>query len=105
LIPDSEFRISNLEAYPNPYNPRKGSLTLSFDVTAPVNKVEIRIYTVSYRRIMEITEYGSFYGRSVVTIASRKLVRLANGTYYMVVAAEGAGKKATSKPAELIILR
>jgi hypothetical protein len=104
-IPDSEFRISNLEVYPNPYNPRKGDLNISFEATGHTDKIIVRIYTVSYRRIMEETEYGDFYGRSDVSIASRKLARLANGTYYAVIAGEGNGKRALSKPVELIVLR
>lgn len=71
----------------------------------PADKITVRIYTVSYRRIIEATEYGSFYGRSTMSIASRKLQRLANGTYYIVIVGEGNGKKAVSKPVEIIILK
>jgi hypothetical protein len=104
VIPDSEFRILNLEVYPNPYRPRAGDLTFSFDATMPADKITVRIYTVSYRRIIEVTEYGSFYGRSTVSIASRKLQKLANGTYYIVIVGEGSGSKTISKPVELIVL-
>jgi hypothetical protein len=101
-----KLEIKDVLAYPNPYRPRAGDLIFSFDATRPVNKISIRIYTVSYRRIIEETVYGDFYGRSAVTIASRKLQRLANGTYYVVISGEGSGgEKAASKPVELIILK
>lgn len=93
-------------AFPNPYSPgRVGSLSFEFDATGAINKVTVRIYTVSFRRIIEAAEYGNFYGRSAVTVASRKLSRLANGTYYVVLAGEGPEGKSVSKPVELIVLR
>jgi peptidoglycan/xylan/chitin deacetylase (PgdA/CDA1 family) len=106
IIPGTELRITDLLAYPNPYNPAKGDLMFGFDTNITVDRVTIRIYTSAYRRIMEETESGGFYGRSVVIIKSWKLGELANGTYYVLVSGEAAdGKKAAAKIVELVILR
>jgi hypothetical protein len=105
-LDSGHLTLDNILIYPNPYRPRAGDLWLSFDSAGLLNKISVRIYTASYRRIIDVTEEGDFYGRPAVSVPSRKLERLANGTYYVVLAGEGAGSgRITSKPAELIILK
>src|ERR1035437_6975308 len=101
-----KFEINNPVIYPNPYSLHGGGLIIGMDLTRPADRINIRIYTVSYRQIADITESGYFLGRVKLPVPDRYLDRLANGIYYMKAAGEGYGnEKAVSKPVQLIILR
>lgn len=102
----NKFEIKNPVIYPNPYSLHGGGLLIGMDLTRPADRINIRIYTVSYRQIADITESGHFLGRVKLPVPDRYLDRLANGIYYMRAAGEGYGnEKAVSKPVQLIILR
>jgi hypothetical protein len=67
----------------------------------------IRVYTVMFRRVLEVPA-GASNARDVTAEISRlKLSRLAAGTYYVVVTGKSRDdyEHAVSKPAVLLILR
>jgi hypothetical protein len=76
-----------------------------FDAAGTADKITVRIYTVSFRRIISETVGGTYTGISNVSLAAYKLSKLANGAYYAVLEAEAGGQRAVSKPVELIILK
>lgn len=75
-------------------------------LTRQVVKLSVRIYTVSFRRVIEEAEDIHAAGETALTLAGRKFSRLACGAYYVVITGETAGgETAVSKPVELIILK
>ena len=100
------FEIPNTLIYPNPYNPDNNDLKINISITQAAAEMKIRIYTVGYRRIMEIA-CGALNEKEVtVTIPGARISRLSAGTYYMI--AEGkstGGQKTRSKPKTLVILK
>lgn len=96
--------IQNEIAYPNPYN-LNGDFSVGFDISRPADKITVRIYSASYRKVLETSESGYFFGETAVTVRQWRLGKMGNGIYYVQVIAEGAGERAFSKPVEAIILR
>jgi hypothetical protein len=91
---------------PNPYNPAKGDLNIRMNLTGQAIKISIRVYTVSFRRVIEETQDVSVYGLADISFAGGKFSRLASGIYYVVIKGETAdGETAAAKPKVLIILR
>lgn len=79
---------------------------MKITLTQAASEMKVRIYSVSYRRVLE-TECGAVNTKEVTVIITRdKIARLAAGTYFMVVSGKSnGGEKAVSKPQELIILK
>lgn len=101
-----KFGIRDVVLYPNQYNSQTGDLRISFDATRPAAKITIRIYTVSYRRILEKTIGGPFVRWSTLSIPAESISKFTNGVYYVLLSGESTeGEKAVSKPADLIILK
>jgi hypothetical protein len=81
-------------------------MKIKISITQPAHELKLRIYTVSFRRIMEV-ELGAAASKEItVVVPSSKLKRLSPGTYY-IVAAGGSedGANAVSKPQPIIILK
>jgi len=106
IIQSDKLEIKDLLMVPNPYNPGKGNFGVRMTLTRQVVKLSIRIYTVSFRRIVEETENISASGQVTLSFAMHKFSKLGCGMYYVVITGETAGgEKAASKPEELIILK
>jgi hypothetical protein len=105
-VPSDKLEIKDLVIVPNPYNPMYGDFGMQVNITMPVDKIAIRVYTVSLRRIIEETQQGTISGIRTLSLPARKFSRLASGLYYIVVLGEAAdGKKAVSKPVVMVVLR
>jgi hypothetical protein len=75
-------------------------------MSGQADKIKVRVYTASYRRVMEEEFRGAFVDGMTVDVAARRFARLGNGTYYIIALAESSsGEKATSKLKTLIIIR
>jgi len=99
-----KLEINDVVVYPNPVK-QPADLKISFDVTRNASKIQVRIYTTAYRRVIEETFEGSFLRDTVITVPRRKLSRLSSGVYYAVIRAESQDQKALSKPVEILIAR
>jgi len=99
-----KLEIVDVVVFPNP-SKQPADLKIKFDVTRHASRIQVRIYTTAYRRVIEETFEGAFIGDTTVTIPQRKLSRLSSGTYYIFILAENSSEKAGSRPEELIIIR
>lgn len=92
--------------YPNPYIYPAGDLNIKIDITQPAGNIKVRIYSVSFRKILE-HDFNAVYNKeAVLVIPAAELNRLASGTYYVVITGRSTtGDKAVSKPQVLIILK
>jgi hypothetical protein len=104
----AEFVISDPAIFPNPYNSASGSgAYFRCDLTQDAKNLKIKIYTMGFRAIREVTLAGILEdGRVDRSIPAADLARLANGIYYYMVTGEnGQGARAKSPPELLIILK
>jgi beta-glucanase (GH16 family) len=99
-----KFEIVGFTIFPNPVK-QPADLMLKFDVTRRASKIQVRIYTTAYRRVIEETYEGSFLRDTVITVPQRKLGRLSAGIYYISICAKNGSAKAVSKTEESIILK
>ena len=99
-----KLEILDPAVFPNPCK-QPADIRLKFNVTRHVSKIQVRIYTTAYRRVIEETFEGSFLRDTVITVPQRKLGKLSAGIYYVSIHAENGAEKAVSKPVELIILK
>ncbi|MBP7793333.1 MAG: beta-mannanase [Candidatus Goldbacteria bacterium] len=101
--------IDNVLIFPNPYNPDKGNLKISFNVMQKTEMVKVRIYTTGYRLIKEIEFTDKIYNTGETCtkeITDIHFNGMANGIYYIIVFAKNSeGKETKSKPEVLIILK
>ena len=105
-ILSDKLEIKDPVIIPNPYNPAKGDLNVRMNLTGKAVKMSIRVYTVSFRRVIEETQDISLYGLVNISFAGGKFNKLASGIYYVVIKGETAGgEKAATKSKVLIILR
>jgi hypothetical protein len=105
-ISNQQPAINNVIISPNPYNPTKGDLKINILITGQLRIIKIKIYTVSYRLIKQITYEGEYAGENVISIEKKHLNRLANGVYHIIIIGrDKEGIEVRSKPMDLIILR
>jgi hypothetical protein len=99
--------INNVVIYPNPYNPSKGNLRIRVEIEGISKIARVKIYTMGFRMIKQVTVVGNYVqGANTIDIDSRYLMKLANGTYYIVVSmVDERGKQVNSKPQVLIVLK
>jgi hypothetical protein len=103
-----QLTIGNVIIYPNPCNPVKENLYVSFDVSQRVKLVKLTIYTVGYRKIKQITDVSKNYdpGEIRLTVENKYLMPFANGVYYVIIGVVNLqNEKVLSKPQKLIILK
>jgi len=106
-----EQSITDILAYPNPYNPEKGlPLYVGFSVEKKdIDAVMLRIYTGAFRLVREFRLEGlnarSAASAGYVECGSIQMRGMSNGTYYAVITAEKNGVKTKSKVSTLIILK
>jgi hypothetical protein len=105
-IENQKLLIENIVLYPSPYNPEKGNLTISFDITQNVKTIKVKIYTTSYRKIKQLNYSYQNAGNIKLTIENKYLQNIANGVYHILIGIVNLkNEEAWSKPEELIILR
>ena len=101
-----KFEITGVLIYPNPYIYLAGDLNMKIDITRPAEDIKARIYSVSFRRLLEHDFNATDNKETVAVIPKAELSRLASGTYYVVITGRSTtGDKAVSKPQVLIILK
>lgn len=91
--------------YPNPAN-AQSDLKIKFFITKTADKIEIKLYTIGFRLIKEISkEINLQAGENNITIENQFLKEVAKGIYYYVIIIEdNKGKKITSKIQKFMIL-
>jgi beta-glucanase (GH16 family) len=102
----NKFELTNILVYPNPYISSTADLKIKIDISQPAAQVKARIYTASFRRVIEY-DYGPSDNKEILaTIPAEKIQKLASGTYYLVVTGSSTtGRKAVSRPSVLIIFK
>ncbi len=103
VINDQNPSIDNVVIYPNPYNPKKGNLKISFDAKGSIKVIKVKIYSSGFRLVKQITKQST---QNVMEIESRYLSGLANGAYYVTLnGIDEKGRQTNSKPVVLVIIR
>jgi hypothetical protein len=75
-------------------------------MTGRVDKIKVRMYTVSFRLIIETAPSYTGTDTVILILPPAVLKRLSIGTYYVLVSTGSAsGKKAASKPHLLVVLK
>ncbi len=103
--------ITDVKPYPNPVNPVKDpQVRIGFKIAqTDIDKIIIRIYTSGYRLIKEVREEGTaavlIATQGYISIETKDIQTLANGTYYFYVKSERKGKSSRSKIEKLIVLK
>jgi len=103
--------IKDVIAYPNPYNPAKGTyLSIAFNAAQrDCDSVQVKVYTTSLRRVrairLENVAARAAAARGVIDCEARYFGGLANGAYYFVVELEKDKKTARSRIENLVIIK
>ncbi|MBP7793171.1 MAG: cellulase family glycosylhydrolase [Candidatus Goldbacteria bacterium] len=107
-----QFIIDNVLIYPNPYNPYnpgKGDLKISFNLTQESKIIKVRIFTSGLRLIKYMEFQDKTYDAektNVIEIPKKHFNEMASGAYYMIIFAKNSeGKETKSKPEALVILK
>jgi hypothetical protein len=100
-----KFEIKDPVVYPNPYN-KSAAVYFRFNATQACGSAVLKIYTTSFRMILEEVLGACDDGRDIKPVMAYRFSTLANGTYYYVITAKNyAGKSAVSKIQKLMIIR
>jgi hypothetical protein len=104
---NSGFKINSVLIYPNPAMAGKDQLNVHIDITQQPQSLNMKIYTASFRLIMDKTwPASSITGHYDVNIPANELANLASGTYYYVLTVEDeASGELKNKTGLFIILR
>ena len=108
LTPGTTLEITEHIAYPNPYIPGTGvGINIRFKVSTPHISEKVLFYTVSFRRIKELTQNSAFNaGFSTFIFPDAEAALLSSGTYYYIIkAADASGREVMSKIGVFSILR
>ena len=100
----------NPKLYPNPLNPLKApELIISYNFAQGIDRVTVKIYTVSYRLIREYvfdeSQMQQIILQGYVKYDTTQLAGLSNGTYYYVVITDNQGKAEKPVVGKFIILK
>jgi len=91
--------------YPNPLI-TDNDLKIKFSVTKKMKKVEIRIYSTSFRLIFDFMIEKDFGLNDEIIIDKKYIKNLAKGIYYYIVIGEdGSGQKIKSKIEEMVVIK
>lgn len=101
--PTATFNPNNNILFPNPWD---GSLPLYIHhtITTPADKVNIKVFTISFRKVAEIDGYPSAVGQPTYYIFWNQMNNPANGLYYVVIE-ENRGHKQTQTVLKLLVRR
>ncbi|HPD19014.1 MAG TPA: hypothetical protein PLF61_05060, partial [Candidatus Goldiibacteriota bacterium] len=106
---NKQIAINDVLIYPNPYNPGKGDLKISFNLTQESKIIKVRIFTSGLRLIKYMEFQDKTYDAektNVIEIPKKHFNEMASGAYYMIIFAKNSeGKETKSKPEVLIILK
>jgi len=97
--------ITDIIAFKNPYKGSGEGLSILVKMQGRARLATVRIYTASFRRVVETEFRGDFHNDSVIEVQPRLLSSLANGTYYYFLEAEGELGTTRSRLQNLIILK
>jgi hypothetical protein len=97
------FNPNNNIIFPNPWD---GSVPLYIyhTLTTPADKVNIKVFTIGFRKVAEIDGYPSAAGQPTYYIYWNQMGNVANGLYYVVVE-ENRGRKQTQTVLKLLVRR
>lgn len=105
IAPGVVAGITDTLIYPNPHNPGNIDLSIRISVTGSVSEIKIRVYTVGFRRVLEIPAGSASAGEATAAISKEQIKPLSSGIYYVVVSGVSeSGKILFSKPRNLIIM-
>ncbi len=100
------FTITGAVIFPNPYCQDAGGLKVRFIISQPAESITIRLYTVSYRLVLEHDFGASNDMENTAIIPADDFGKLASGVYFLTVEGRSkTGKKDAAKPGKLIVLR
>jgi hypothetical protein len=101
-----KLEINNVAIYPNPLV-IGGALNIKLNLSQAPGKIKLKIYTVSFRAVREITwKNGIHAGDNTLQASSMNIGNLAGGVYYYVIKADNlSGTEAGSKAGPLVVLR
>ena len=104
-----QLSIDNVLIYPNPYFPDKhNSLNISFEKISDIQIIKIKIYTMGFRLIENITftNFSINFKTIILNIENKYIQNKANGIYFVLVSIiDNENKQIWFKPEELIILK
>jgi hypothetical protein len=78
-------------------------LNIALNMSCPADDVRVRIYTASFRKVLD-ERYGSPSANRIISIQAPQMARLRSGTYYIEVLAQAGNRKA-KRVSVLIILK
>jgi hypothetical protein len=89
--------------FPNPWD---GTVPLCFyhNLTTPADSVNVKVFSISFRKIAEIDGYPAAVGQYPYYIFWEQMGNVANGLYYVVIE-ENRGHKQTQKVLKLLVKR
>ncbi|MEI7542819.1 MAG: glycosyl hydrolase family 18 protein, partial [bacterium] len=101
------FKINDLLAYPNPYNPVAGNLLVDFVLTKNIIKLQYKIFTVAGRLIRtDQVAINLAAGKQTVAFSKGIFETLSQGVYYYVISVTSdSGETTKSKIDKVILLR
>lgn len=101
--PTATFNPNNNILFPNPWD---GNSPLYFyhTIGTKADSIDVKVYTVSFRKVCEIDGYPAQTGQPTYYIFWNQLGNVANGLYYVVVV-EKRGRKQTQSVMKLLIKR
>ncbi len=101
-----KFVIQDILIYPNPVGPGPVDVKMNISITQAAAEITVKIYTVSFRHIMEIYLGAVNTKKITALIPAARIKHLSAGTYYVVVTGRSiGGEKVVSKLQTMIILK
>ncbi len=98
------FQINNVIIYPNPNNDFN-DLKIVCDITKPINKLTVNIYTNGFRKVIGVPRFGNYYYNTLITLEQSLFKTLASGVYFVILEAEATGVIIKSKICVFVLLK
>jgi hypothetical protein len=100
------LEITDLETWPNPYNPKTKKIYLGYTLTQDADEVALKIYSVSFRLVSEAKlSAADSAGKKIKKLNSINFNDMANGSYYYILTAKKSGKQSHSKANVILIIK